>query len=379
MASSKSVVTARTRGGTPGPVDDDAPSVSPARWLGVGLVLGSLIVAMAMARTSTVQPSGEPVDETAIVPTATVTPAPQATGEGVPTELPTIAIEAAREAPSGGLLTSDREVALVVDIPETVIRTRQLSLEILRDGAVVETIPRPGDREEPTPVQLKEGANILGARLLGPAGNGPTFELPIELDTRPPTLEVHSPRENQSTEEDRVTVRGQSDPGAALSVLNRKTREEREQVVGPDGSFEEVVFLEPGENVIRIRVSDVARNANDVERTVDRAGDRVRARLTVEPRQLSVRRLPAFVRITARLLDKEDRPVEGAEVTFTLSVPGQPTQPSPKLVSKDDGTATWRPEIVAEGIETGKAQITMVARLPVGGRIDAFSSALDIG
>ena len=136
-------------------------------------------------------------------------------------------------------------------------------------------------------MQLKEGANVLGARLVGPAGNGPTFEVPIELDTRPPSLDIQSPRENQSTDEDRVTVRGQSDPGAALSVLNRKTREERDQVVGPNGTFEEIVFLEPGENVIRIKVTDLARNAEDIERTVDRAGDDVRARITVEPRHLA--------------------------------------------------------------------------------------------
>ena len=51
------------------------------------------------------------------------------------------------------------------------------------------------------------------------------------------------------------------------------------------------------------------------------------------------------------------------------------------IESGPDGTALWRTEVVPEGIETGEAQVTMQAKLPVGGRVDAVSKpgALTIG
>ena len=81
------------------------------------------------------------------------------------------------------------------------------------------------------------------------------------------------------------------------------------------------MLLEPGENEIRIRASDVAGNAEVVERAVERAGAGVRRRSRSNPKHLSARALPSQVRVMARLHDKDDRPVKGARVTFTLTIP----------------------------------------------------------
>ena len=273
MASTKTAPTARARGGAAPPDEDDALAVSPARWLGVALVLGALIVAMTMAATSTARPGPEPLDPAALTVTATATPGPVVAGEGVPTELPNLTITSdTNDDGSGGVITSDREVQTSVVVPETVIRARDLTLLVLRDGEVVERIERPAGTEGPRPVELREGPNVLATRLVGPGGEGPAFELPIVLDTKAPSLKVVAPKDNQRIDEEQVTVRGTSDPGATVVVVNRTTREDGTQTVGPTGRFEEIVFLEPGENDIRVKVTDVAGNSDDIDRTVDRSG-----------------------------------------------------------------------------------------------------------
>jgi hypothetical protein len=199
-------------------------------------------------------------------------------------------------------------------------------------------------------------------------------EIEVLLDTQAPSLKVNAPRDHQPVDGERVTVRGESDPGATVLIVNRRTDVEIPTTVGPSGEFEEVVQLEPGENEIRIKASDLAGNTEVVDRAVERAGAGVRAKISVNPRRLSARGLPSPARVIAKLRDKDDRPVKGARVTFTLTIPGQATVRSPEVVSGADGTATWKAQIEPEGIETGSAQVALIADLPTGGRIDEDSS-----
>jgi hypothetical protein len=378
MATTRTAPGVTTRGRQPPPIEDDE-AVSPARWLGVALVVGALVTAMVMAMTSRVEPGTGSTSAgdvgAAIAPTATETPLPVASGEGVPTELPMVDLTSDHVSdPLVGNVTRDRDATLAITVPETHLRTRDLTLLVLHDGEVVQAIKKPSDTEDPHPIALEEGPNRLTARLAGPNGAGPAAtDIEILLDTQPPTLSVDAPRDHQPVEGDRVTVRGASDPGTTISIVNRRTGAESPLTVGPSGEFEEVVLLEPGENELRIKASDVAGNVESLVRSVDRAGAGVKPKISVTPGQLSARQLPRSVRVIARMHDKEKRPVKGARVTFTLSVPGQATARSKEVVTGADGTAVWKVEIPSEGIETGDAQVTLVAQLPTGARVGADS------
>ena len=173
---------------------------------------------MVMAMTSRAEPGEDPPSLGASVAASpTPTPVPVASGEGVPTELPMIALDSELPAsPSGGLVTKKPDASLKITVPETVIRTRELKLEILHDGEVVDTILKPSGIETPEPIHLAEGPNRLSARLVGPKGPGPmATEIVVILDTQSPTLKVNSPRDHQPVDGERVTVRGESDPGAS--------------------------------------------------------------------------------------------------------------------------------------------------------------------
>jgi hypothetical protein len=377
MATTKIAPGVTTRGRqTPPPVD--APTVGRARWLGVALVVGALVSAMVLAMTSRVEPGTIPPpadSDAAVLVSPTTSPVPLATGEGVPTELPTVQLTSEFiDDPLSGMVTSERDAVLSVEIPETVIKTRDLQLLVLHDGEVVQTIVKPSGSEDPKPIMLAEGPNRLSARLAGPNGPGPaTTDIEILLDTQAPALTVDNPRDHQSVDSDRVTVRGESDPGTTVVIVNRKNDAQSSLTVGPSGEFEEAVPVEPGENDIRIRASDVAGNIESVDRSVDRAGAGVKPKISANPRQVSARQLPQPVRILARLIDKEKRPVKGARVTFTLTVPGQATARSPEVTSGADGVAVWKTDIPSEGVELGDAQITLVAELPTGTKTEAAS------
>ena len=88
---------------------------------------------MVMAMTSRAEPGEDPPSLGASVAASpTPTPVPVASGEGVPTELPMIALDLELPAsPSGGLVTKKPDASLKITVPETVIRTRELKLEIL--------------------------------------------------------------------------------------------------------------------------------------------------------------------------------------------------------------------------------------------------------
>jgi hypothetical protein len=375
MATTKTAPGVTSRGReTPPP--GDSLAVSPARWVGVALVVGALVTAMVMAMTSRVERgTGETPRDAVVGVLPSPTPIPVASGEGVPTELPEVELTSQHVSdPLGGYVTSERAATLSVVVPETVIRTRDLTLLILHDGELVETVQRPSGTEDPKPITLDEGPNRLSARLAGPNGAGPvTTDIVLRLDTKPPSLSISDPRDHQPMEGERVTVRGESEPGANVVILNRKTDESTSLTIGPSGEFEEVMTLDPGENDLRIRAVDTAGNVKILERAVDRAGAGVRPRIDVNPGQLSARKLPLEVRVIARLDDRDRKPVKGARVTFTLSVPGLATARSQEIVSGNDGVAVWKVEIPSEGVELGDAQVTLVAELPTGQKVDAQS------
>ena len=130
MASSK-IPPGVTSRGRQAPPPDDPLTVSRARWLGVALVVGALVAAMVMAMTSRAEPGEDPPSLGASVAASpTPSPVPVASGEGVPTELPMIALDSELPAgPSGGLVTKKPDASLKITVPETVIRTRELKLE----------------------------------------------------------------------------------------------------------------------------------------------------------------------------------------------------------------------------------------------------------
>ena len=58
------------------------------------------------------------------------------------------------------------------------------------------------------------------------------------------------------------------------------------------------------------------------ELTVSRGSGKLRASLSASAYSISRARLPQTIQLTVTVDDPDGKPLEGAEVTFTLSIPG---------------------------------------------------------
>lgn len=83
----------------------------------------------------------------------------------------------------------------------------------------------------------------------------------VSVFAAPPKLEVYNPTNGSTSQSDTVTVEGETDPGAILSINGQPVPTDT------NGSFKEEVKLLPGTNSLKI----TARNKNDREKSETRS------------------------------------------------------------------------------------------------------------
>lgn len=273
-----------------------------------------------------------------------VAPTANPTDGRLPSEVPEIM------APAEGTVTGEREIAVTVSVPEDPLPRRLLTLEVVRDGVILKSEPRPviGTDVVVEGVRLDEGPNVLTAVLRGPGGAGPASEpVTVALDRTPPDLTVSAPRENRKTTEPNIAVTGTSEPGATVGVRNATRGWEDPAVVGPSGSFEMLVPLSQGRNRIVIRATDPAGNVRRITRFVEQQDGRPVVRLKA-PKSVKVASLPTNIRIQARVSDADGEPIQGADIVFSITVPGQGSEIH-EGVTNPAGRSNWRPSIGSGG------------------------------
>lgn len=110
--------------------------------------------------------------------------------------------------------------------------------------------------------RLVEGANQIEVRSIDPAGNSTRLAREITLVTTPPDVLVVTPPDDEWTNQALTTVSGQAPPGTQLEINDRPVGVEQ------DGSFEYELFLEEGDNLIRVVATDDVGNLTTQERLV---------------------------------------------------------------------------------------------------------------
>jgi hypothetical protein len=191
------------------------------------------------------------------------------------------------------------------------------------------------------PVDLTPGRNdfsatIVEAGIESEASPVVTFI----LDTDPPQFVLSSPADGQTINRPRVLINGTTQARTTLLVRNEANGTSISGQAGPDGSFELDLPLEPGPNGIRISGTDPAGNAGELIFAVVRGSGTLTATLTASAYRIAVASLPVSLQLSVLVTDPDGVPLEGATVTFSLTVPGIPP------VAKDattagDGRATF--------------------------------------
>jgi hypothetical protein len=211
------------------------------------------------------------------------------------------------------------------------------------------------------PVALTDGINDFSVTLVGPAGESESSPLARWiLDTNPPGIKLASPRDGAVINRKAVTLEGRSQARSTIIVRNEKTGDSITGTAAADGTFSLSLPISTGANKLRISATDPAGNANELVLTVSRGSGKLRASLSASSYSIRLRDLPATIRLTVIVDDPDGVPLEGAEVTFTLSIPGIPTVTG-TATSDASGVAQFETK-VPSGAKTGGGSAAVLVR-----------------
>nr|WP_290665484.1 FlgD immunoglobulin-like domain containing protein [Ardenticatena sp.] len=110
--------------------------------------------------------------------------------------------------------------------------------------------------------QLPEGTTTFTVRAVDLAGNTATSTFDVTVRTTPPDVTILEPQPEAWLNTNPVTVRGQAQPGAIVTVNGK------EVPVSEDGTFQVDVVLEEGDNAIIVEARDEVGNVSHLEQIV---------------------------------------------------------------------------------------------------------------
>jgi Glucodextranase, domain B len=253
----------------------------------------------------------------------TATPSPSPT-PSVVAEAPSI------ESPTEPY-TNQPQVDLVVTVPSRLAGSPDYVVRVYRalkdqPSAPIDEKPLASTPRIVIPVTLTDGSNDFSVTLVGPAGESKASPLARWiLDTNPPGIKLATPRDGAEINRAAVTIEGRTQARSTITIRNQKTNESIAGTAAADGTFSLSVPITTGSNVIRIGITDPAGNDNAMNLTVRRGSGRLRASLSSSTYLIHQKDLPMDVRLTVLVDDPDGHPLVGAQVTFTLSIPGIPT------------------------------------------------------
>ncbi len=294
----------------------------------------------------------------------TATPVPSELAPTVP-EAPTI------ESPAEPY-TNQGEVDLTITVPSRLAGDPAYKVRVylaLKDQAPTAIDERP---LAPTPrmiipVSLTKGINDFSVTLVGPGGESESSPLARwVLDTNPPAIRLISPKDGALINRKAVTLEGRTQGRSTLQARNTKTGESIGGTAASDGTFSLSLPLASGSNPIKVTATDPAGNTKVLEVTVRRGSGRLRASLSASFYSVSQKRLPFEIRLIVLVDDPDGKPLQGARVTFTLSVPGVKTVTG-DAVTDANGQASYTTRI-PKGADRGGGTAGVLVRTADFGR-----------
>jgi len=359
MATAKPATTTRRNNTGKSTRKGAEPEISPARWAGVALVIAAIVGAIVLA---VISPSDPERSEPGAVPPVGATPRPDASpvGGAVPTERVSIVIP----IPA---VTSEVDIEVTVDVPKAELAREQLFVVILRNGvSVAEEPKRKATGKQVVPgVRLLEGANELTAALRGPGGLGPLSEpVLMMVDRDAPKLGITSPKNGATTFEDLIEIAGTSEPGAEVRIRNSTAVSDETIVVGPNGTYQQLVPLKKGTNKIVVTSTDAAGMDQKEKISVERLDGKPVIKLTA-PKELQRSLLPREIKVSVQVTDSAGESIEGATVSYTLGGPARLTE-----TFEDEtnirGRSSWNVTVTPGGPALDPVQVQVEVAAPHG-------------
>ncbi len=285
----------------------------------------------------------------AATPKPSVTPAPV---------LEAPALTAPRQA-----YTNQPKVTLTGSVPSAAIGQvgDSIRIEVSVEGAApvpVKDVPVPEIAAFSVPdVPLAPGRNDFTATLISAAGTSdPSGAVTYILDTTPPPVTITSPANGTTVNATSVKIAGTTQPQSTVSARDEANAATVTAQAGTDGSFVLTLPLADGTNGITVTATDPAGNTGQAVVGVTKGSGVLTARLSASPYRLSAGS-GGNLTVTVVVTDPNGQPLPGANVQFTITVPGlAPIQPA-EMPTDATGTATFTTAVPPGGTagQTGLA------------------------
>jgi len=285
-------------------------------------------------------------------------------GSPTPTARPAVQ-EAPRLDPPDRAVTNKEAVDVRGHAPSDAVDEPGHRIRIYVGGALAAEQTLPGTLDfTVSAVPLSAGPNRITATVVGPEGESPHSEpIAIALDAEPPPLTVTTPKKGALVGGDRVQVSGKTQDGAVVTVRN-STLGTAATAVATGGAFAIEIMLNNGANSLVVTATDQAGNTKSAKVDVTRGRTSATAKLVVSVKSLKVKALPKPVTITVTVKDSRGKAINGAAVSFGLSLPGLPTTSFETTTAR--GQASWKTTVPKSGVIAGTALVTVFVTLPDG-------------
>jgi Glucodextranase, domain B len=294
------------------------------------------------------------------------------TATPVPSPTPVVTSDPPRIESPAEPYTNQESVDLVVTVPSALAgdpdhRIRvYLALKDQSPTAIQEASLAAGPRTI-IPVILTKGINDFSVTLVGPGGESESSPLVRWiLDLNKPSIQLTAPKDGAVINRRAVVLEGRTQGRTTLIAKNQSTGESVSGTAANDGTFALALPLTSGRNVLKITATDPAGNVNERELTVTRGSGQLRATLSASAYSISQARLPQNIKLTVNVDDPDGKPLEGARITFTLTIPG--VRPVTSSAQTDaNGRATFE-TVIPAGADRGAGGAAVLVETSEFGR-----------
>ena len=223
-------------------------------------------------------------------------------------------------------------------------------------------------------VPLAEGENEIQAALVGPGGESDMSQpVTVTRDSTPPEISVTRPEHGSVVYDAVQTLRGDTEPGATLTIREPGAAHAINAIVGGDGRYAAEIHLGMGTNRLILHSEDAAGNDSTMDYEITRSESQGSVTLELSAMELAAADLPQTIDVVATVRDEHGQPSTGAEVTFGLSPPNRGT--TTYRATTADGKAAWKNMIVnGDTHAIGEWLITVLVTLDSGEELRTSAS-----
>ncbi len=224
-------------------------------------------------------------------------------------------------------------------------------------------------------VPIPSGRSSITATIVGPGGESDqSAPISVVYDKVPPALTLTAPTDGAVVKAASVTITGRTQTGATVVAKNDNTGRTA-TTIATKGDFSVAIAIAAGTNHLTVTATDQAGNITTKTISVVGGSGQTTLTLHLSNARIALTSLPKPISMSVTVLDQQGSTVQGAQVGFTLQVPGL-APVTFDATTAASGRATWTTTLPKDGVVTGNALVTVLVTMPDGKQATKTASFL---